>query len=230
MSRTAGLGSGDYAAVNGISVAAVLFGVGSALVVLDAVFLLVPVIAIVLAIIAWVQIKNSAGTQTGRGLCISAIVLALACTAFLGSKQLMAYLEKRRNMGDVASLAEALGKDLAAQNYDAAYARFSETFRSRVPRDEFAAKFKQFESYVGRVEGMQWNERIQFDVDNKTNQPLASTLAVIDAASDRPIREEMRFRKAGGSWQVEDLPFLFPTPVQVVDPPRPGPTAPRDYQ
>jgi hypothetical protein len=56
--------------------------------VLDAIFLLVPVLAIVLAAIAWTQIKHSAGTQTGKGLCIAAILLALGCTAFLGSKQL----------------------------------------------------------------------------------------------------------------------------------------------
>src|SRR5215212_7287067 len=101
MSRTAGLGSGDYAAVNAVSVAAVLFGVGSALVVFDRVFLVVPAVAVVLALVGLHQIRHSAGTQTGRGLCIGAILLAVAFTAFLGSKQLMAYLEEKRNVGEV---------------------------------------------------------------------------------------------------------------------------------
>lgn len=225
MSRTAGLGSGDYAAVNGVAVAAVLFGVGSALVVFDRVFLLVPAIAIVLAVFAWYQIRHSAGTQTGKALCIGAILLALGFTAFLGSKQLLAYLEERRNVGEVAALAETLGKDLSAQNYDAAYDRFSGEFKGRVGKPEFISKFQQFESYFGRIRGMRWNERIRFDVDNKTNDPLASTLALIDLANEKGTREEMHFRKTGGKWQVDDLPFAFPKPVKLVDGPgkSPGP-------
>jgi hypothetical protein len=228
MSRTAGLGSGDYAAVSGLSVAALLFGVGSALVVLDAIFLLVPALAIVLAIVAWMKIKNSAGTQTGKGLCIAAIILAIGCTAFLGSKQLMAYLEERRNIGDVATAVEQLGKDLAAQNYDAAYSRFSDDFRGRVEKGEFTSKFQQFEGFFGRITGMRWNQRILFDVDNKTNDPLASTLALIDLANDKGTREEIHLRKTNGQWLVDDLPFAFPKPVKLVPGPgKAGPIAPR---
>jgi hypothetical protein len=228
MSRTAGLGSGDYAAVNGMSVAAVLFGVGSALVVLDAVFLLVPAVAIVLAIIALVQINRSAGTQTGRGLCLLAIILALACTAFLGSKQLMAYLEKQRNMDEVAAVVQNLGKDIAGQDYAAAHGRFSDDFRNRVAMEEFVSKFQQFQGYFGQIKQMRWNERIVFDVDNKTNEPLASTLAIIDLTNDKGTREEIRLRKAAGTWRIDDLPFLFPKPVKLVDGPgKGGPVAPR---
>ena len=228
MSRTAGLGSGDYAAVNGIAVAAVLFGVASALVVFDPVFLLIPVIAIVLAIVGMVQIRRSAGTQTGKGLCITAIVLAIACTAFLGSRQLLAYLDVQRNKGEVAALAEALGKDLAAQNYDGAYAHFSDDFRNRVPKDEFSGKFQQIEGFFnGRIQGMRWNERIVFDTDQKTNEQLASTLVIIDVPGERDPREEMRFRKSAGKWTIDDLPFAFPKPVQMVPGPgKAGPIAP----
>ena len=217
MSRTAGLGSGDYAAVNGLAVAAVLFGIGSALVVFDRVFLLVPAIAVTLAIVAWYKIRHSAGTQTGKGLCIAAIVLAVAFTAFLGSRQLLAYLEEKRNVGEVAAMCETLGKDLAAQNYDAAYDRFSSEFRNRVPKAEFISKLQQFQQYFGQIQRMRWNERIRFDVDNRTNDPLASTLALIDLANDKGTREEMSFRKVGDKWQVDDLPFVFPKQTQVIE-------------
>lgn len=227
MSRTAGLGSGDYAAVNGTSVAAVLFGVGSALVVFDPVFLLIPVIAIVAAFVGMAQIRRSAGTQTGRGLCIAAIVLAVACTALLGSRQLMAYIDQKRNKGEVASVAESLGQQLSTQNYDGAYALFSDDFRKRVPKEEFISKFQQFQQFFGNVVSMKWNERIVFDTDNQTNDPLASTLVIIDMAGDRDAREEMRFRKASGKWVIDDLPFAFPKQPQLVPGPgKAGPVAP----
>ncbi|CAN5667881.1 hypothetical protein BH09PLA1_BH09PLA1_17620 [soil metagenome] len=229
MSRTAGLGSGgDYAAVNGISVAAVLFGVASALAAFDAVFLLIPALTIILAGVAWYQIRRSAGTQTGRPLCITAVVLALASVAFLGSKQLLAYLEERRNKDEISALAASLGSDLSTQNFDAAYDRFSSEFKERVPKVEFVSKFQQFENYFGRIKSMRWNGRIKFDVDVRQDQQLASTLVVIDLPNDKGTREEMHFRKTADKWLIDDLPFAFPKPVKVVDAPgRPGPAAPR---
>lgn len=55
MSRTAGLGSNEYVAVNGVAVAALLFGVASVLVVFDPIFSIVPIAAIILAVLALVQ-------------------------------------------------------------------------------------------------------------------------------------------------------------------------------
>jgi hypothetical protein len=69
----------------------------------------------------------------------------------------MAYLEERRNIGDVANVVEQLGNDLAASNYDAAYARFSDDFRARVDKSEFTSKFEQFQGFFGKIQGMRWN-------------------------------------------------------------------------
>src|SRR6478736_4490875 len=78
MSTTAGLGSGDYVAINPVAIFAIIMGVASALALFEeTILLLLPAAAIVGAIIALRQIGKSSGTQTGRGLAIAAIVLAL---------------------------------------------------------------------------------------------------------------------------------------------------------
>src|SRR5215212_4817149 len=76
MSTTAGLGSGDYVAVNGTAVFALLVGLASALALMSEVLLILPLVAIVASVMAWQQIRNSNGTQTGKGLAIAAMVLA----------------------------------------------------------------------------------------------------------------------------------------------------------
>src|SRR4051812_11954856 len=85
MSTTAGLGSGEYVAVNGMAVVAIILGLASSLSLLDTAFLVsVPPLTIVLAILALWQISDSNGTQTGRGLAIGGLLLALLFAAAVG--------------------------------------------------------------------------------------------------------------------------------------------------
>ncbi len=79
MSTTAGVGSGDYVAINTLAIASTLLGLGSMIVPLLGPYLLqiIPLAAIVTALVAWRQIKRSNGTQTGRGLAAAGILLAL---------------------------------------------------------------------------------------------------------------------------------------------------------
>src|SRR5688572_26011279 len=65
MSRTAGLGSGDYVAVNNTSVLALLLSLASLLSLLSPWVLVVCVAAIVCGVLALKQIRSSNGTQTG---------------------------------------------------------------------------------------------------------------------------------------------------------------------
>src|SRR4051794_6725127 len=76
MSTTAGLGSTDYVAVNGVAVATIFMGLASSLALLDVTLLAIPLVTVVLAIIALRQIANSNGTQTGRLLAWGGLVLA----------------------------------------------------------------------------------------------------------------------------------------------------------
>ena len=66
MSTTAGLGSGDYVAVNGTAVFALLVGVASALALMTEVLLILPLVCVIAAVVAWGQIRHSNGTPGSR--------------------------------------------------------------------------------------------------------------------------------------------------------------------
>src|SRR5438046_6344222 len=87
MSTTAGVGSGDYVAINGVAVWAMVLGLASSLAILDAVLLIIPIAAIIFAIVALRQIANSNGTQSGRVLASAGLTLALGFALFRGSLQ-----------------------------------------------------------------------------------------------------------------------------------------------
>jgi len=79
MSTTAGVGSGDYVAINTLAIAATLLGLGSLIVPLLGPYVLqvIPLAAIVAGLVAWRQIQRSNGTQTGKGLALAGMALAL---------------------------------------------------------------------------------------------------------------------------------------------------------
>src|SRR4051812_25063806 len=86
MSTTAGLGTQEYVAINPVAVAAVLLGLASALSLLDNILLVVPIAAIICSLIAMKQIKNSNGTQTGKGLVTLGLLLSIGFAGFIGSR------------------------------------------------------------------------------------------------------------------------------------------------
>jgi hypothetical protein len=221
MSRTAGLGSSEYVAVNPISVAALLFGLASGLVIFDALFLLVPAVAVVLAVIALHQIRNSNGTQTGRGLSWLAIGLAVLFTALLGSRQIMQVFGTQADKRAIAQLVRDFGKDIAARNYDAAYDKTSPRFRERIDKKAFIEKYNglQDNPNYGPMLSMEWNELVNFDVDARSNDTIAGSVAIITVKTrgetgerEGKDRREIRFRKRGDAWQVDDMPEFFPPP------------------
>ena len=71
MSTTAGVGAGDYVAINGTAIAAVLLGVLSVIVLFDyRLFLLVPLAGVVCAVLAWAtgrpQQRYAGRSRAGR--------------------------------------------------------------------------------------------------------------------------------------------------------------------
>src|SRR3954454_9597425 len=78
MSTTAGISSQEYVAINIPSIIAPVLGVASVVAVLNPILLVVPLAAIVTAVAALRQIRESNGTQTGRAFAWLGIVLSLA--------------------------------------------------------------------------------------------------------------------------------------------------------
>src|SRR4051812_21790120 len=86
MSTTAGLGTTEYVAVNGMAIVALILGLASSLSLFANELLVIPIAAVVLGIWSLVQIKDSNGTQTGRALSIIGMLSALLFTGSVGGR------------------------------------------------------------------------------------------------------------------------------------------------
>jgi hypothetical protein len=220
MSRTAGLATTEYVAVNPLAVAALFFGVGSALVTFSAMFLVIPAAAVVMALFSLWQIRNSNGTQTGRGLAWCAIALSVLFSVLLGSKQVAKIFTTREDKARIDQVIVAFGDDIAKRNYGAAYRRASDEFRARISEEQFAARFETLQSSpeYGEITAMKGNGIVQFDVDPKTNAQTAGTLARVFVKRGGEDRIPMPFRKRGSEWIIDDLPAVFPKAPTMLKP------------
>lgn len=223
MSRTAGLGSGDYVAINTVAVTALVFGLASSLVIMDLLFVVLPIVGIVLGIIAFRQVRKSNGTQTGGLMAILAIVFSVL---FLGGTAGEAGLDALRQAADkaqVSDLIENFGKQIAAidpanaadtaTHLGSAYDLFDENFRGRVPRAEFDRMWEESFSLYGPIVSVQSNGLLKLETETRSGDLMCSGIALGDyKRSNGLARWVMVFRKLNGKWYIENLPELFPPP------------------
>ena len=125
MSTTAGVGLSDYVAINPIAIASTLLGLGSVLVpVLDYNFLLIiPIAAVVTAIIAWRQIRRSNGTQTGNGLALLGVVLAVLIGGGTVAAQVITTIRYKPDTDQVSAMVAKLGDEIRLANQEEVLAR-----------------------------------------------------------------------------------------------------------
>lgn len=213
MSTTAGVGSQDYVAINPTSIAALLLGLGSAVVVLGDILLLVPVIGAVCAIVALVQIGRSNQTQTGKGLAASGLLL---CILFGGGR--LGYnawqrLHAANDEKQIVQLMHELGEDLNASRFEQAYGLFDERFHSRVDLPAFIDEFQRFEKRgIGRVVSIDWNgQGMEFEQTPDSGAAYAGAMGLFRfAGGGPPTRLIVQFNKSEGRWKVSSIPNLFP--------------------
>src|SRR5437667_6109780 len=143
MSTTAGLGSGDYVAVNGAAVFALLLGMASALIFFADYLLVIPLTCVLVAIVAWVQINTSNGTQTGKALIVLALLLAVGFGGLVSARNIIAWQTTRDDRAAIMNLIDQLGNDIKTGDFQAAYCRFSGRLDSRDPRADldYCTKF-----------------------------------------------------------------------------------------
>ena len=89
MSRTAGLGTTDYVAVNTTAVTALILGLLSGLSLLGTIMLVLPVATLVVGIIAVVQVRRSAGTQSGTAIAALGLLLAGGFVGVVGGREVL---------------------------------------------------------------------------------------------------------------------------------------------
>jgi hypothetical protein len=212
MSRTAGLGSQEYVAVNTTAVAALLLGFASSLAMVANLLLIIPLATLIIAIIAIVQIRRSAGTQTGKGLALMGLLLAGGFVLFVGGRAVMHAREARREEAAIIALIDQFGKYLSQGNYDAAWAQFSARFHERVKKDDFVALWTRYQAddVFGKIQSMRWNGILE--VEPQADTRIGKCVIVIDLphiqAQDRELTS-FRWSDDQG-WQIDDIPKYFP--------------------
>ena len=216
MSTTAGVASQQYVAVNTTAVIAALLGVASGLAVFSQTLLIIPVAAIVCAIVAWRQIADSNGTETGKGLAIGGLLLSLLIGGGIFGKQLLASARARADGHAMEAIVAQLNDDLRAGNYAEAYQLFSVTFRTRVSQDAFTDRWRASvdPSYYGPLLAMTWNNVPPAYESAQGGDVTYGVIYVAISFKRTDSRFTFAFRKVGDAWQLENIVEMFPVERQ----------------
>ncbi len=231
MSITAGLGSGDYVAISGTAIAAVLLGIASVVVLVHTAFLLlVPLAAAVCAVAAWVQIGRSNGTLTGRGLAVLGLLLALGLGGYEGGQRLRDAITVRSARQQVVAMIHDFGQDIVHEQYAQAYQMCNDDFRAAVTLDAFEGRWQavRHSPTFGDLAGIDWNGLLSMEIDPVSGDPTAGGMVLITYVNSPAVnRTDMFFRKDDKGWGIDRIPQLFapatsaPKAGGVYGPPKP---------
>jgi hypothetical protein len=189
MSRTAGLGAGEYTSINSLAVASLFFGIASVMVIYGWLLLPVPLVAAILAIAALRQIRNSGGTQVGRLIAAIGLILALGLGGWQLASGGIEAIRTRADRQEIGELVNRLSKDVASNDLTEAYNLFGPKFHSAFTPEMFEQQFKIREDspYYGKIKSIQWNGRIEFDIagDSAGNGNDLEAVALVKVSQDR---------------------------------------------
>lgn len=187
-------------------------GLVSAAAVLSDVLLIVPVAAIVVALVAIYQVRNSGGTQSGTGLAAIGILLAIV---FMGWVVGRAWAQKRAIVAEerqIVALIDQLSQQVLAKDYDAAWKHFGRDFRYTVTKAGFVNTWKALDGLegYGPVKGLRWNTRLAVQIDPNTGTKLANGVILVDTVNGAPDRWGATFRYYPGTgWMIEDVDAVY---------------------
>ncbi len=233
MSRTAGLGLHDYSAINTAAVVGLVLGLAGWLVVFGTALLVVPAAGLLFAILALRQIRRSSGTESGLLLAILGGLLSLG---FLGYAVVTTVGEAARARTDRAQIDAAVreaGRDIAADNFDAAYALFHPRFHEVYSREVFEQTLRglQKSRRYGKIEAMQAGDVLRFEQDRATGRrtgvgQIVATVKLADGTTAE-ARHMAVFWDDGGKWKILSLGDWFAKPQdQPIGGPAAGPPPP----
>lgn len=211
MSRTAGLGSGDYVAINNTSILALVLGLASVLSWWFPLMMIAAVAAVVCGILALVQIQSSNGTQTGRAFALLGILSALALGGASIGSLVLARMEQRRDEQAIGQLVKELSDQIVAKNYAQAYnTLFTDRFKQDFGPDAFAATWERFVPSAGAVREIGWGQRAEFEPVTATGEKRAVAQSALKFEKfDEPARQAMRFARSEGKWLIDGINQLF---------------------
>jgi len=221
MSRTAGLGSGDYVAVNAVAVTSLVFGLAGALVIVDSLFIVLPLVGLILGIIAWRQVRHSSGTQTGGLMAGLAIILSVGFLGAKGGKETLQSIQLNTDKKEITRIIDVLGQNISAidpnkpsetaTHLGSAYDLFDEAFKSRVSRQRFDLVWLESRSspYFGPLSSIHSNGLLKFDTDPRSGDLICTSIAIAEFPHGESPRWTMIFRQLNGKWYI-DSTDVFP--------------------
>ena len=214
MSTTAGVTSQEYVAINIPSILALVLGLASVVAVLNPILLVIPLAAVITALAALRQIRESNGTQTGRGFAWLGIVLSLAIGGFVFAGAVSRHFQSRADRQAILAKMEELGRRIHERKYEQAYALFSARFQNRINRQAFDAGWDAQQNLpdLGPIVSMEWNRtNLEFKDDPDSGARVAYGAAWVRfQKSGEPARYIFEFRKSGPNWEIHDAPTAFP--------------------
>lgn len=217
MSTTAGLGSADYVAINGLALATVLLGIASSIALFGGnILLLLPLAALVCGVLALVQIGHSNGTQTGRFLASIGMLLALVFGGYMLGSEVYTASSNRGNRNQILQVIAQFSNDIKTDDFNKAYQLTNSDFQSKVSPEIFADRFKAANAVpvLGHIEKIQWNQHMAFGADPVSNDTIATTyLKMTYAKAASSERTPAVFRQQGTTWLISALPDIFPPPT-----------------
>jgi hypothetical protein len=211
MSRTAGLGSGDYVAINNTSILALILGLAGVLSMVYPLLLIISAAALVCGIMALVQIRSSNGTQSGRIFAVLGILLALGLGGLAGARLAMAGIDAHREEAAIDSLVKRTSDLLLQKNYEEAYKScFSDNFKSQFTQQEFVDRWRPFERYAGGIKAFDWGKHadIQAVRGSDTKRAAAGSIIRFNSTTD-VATQAIVFVKENGEWRIDYLQSLF---------------------
>ena len=214
MSRTAGLGSGDYVAINNTAIVALIFGCASVLSLLYPIMLVAAAAAVVCGILALVQIRSSNGTQSGRVFAVIGILLGLALGGVAAGKIFVSDLQKRRDEQAMDGVVKQLSERIVARDYAGAYTElFSDDFKQAFSQQAFADRWESFMPVYGSVKSIDWGRRAAIETVAGTRQKrgYASSMVQFDKFQE-PARQQINFVERDGQWLIDGIGQLFEKP------------------
>jgi hypothetical protein len=232
MSTTAGLGSGDYVAINNTALTALLLGIASCLVLWGSLlFLVIPAAAILCAVLALRQVSASNGTQTGKALALLGLLFSLAMGGGFMGHTILDSIRSAREQQDVVGFIQQFGNFIRDSNYERAYALCDNRLQSRVAKPLFIETWKQANgsSIRGGITGVTSNGLLKFDDDPLTGERQASGFILISFEKIPALeRQGVVFSRIDGNWRIDQMPDLFPADATLPPSPgaHPGPIAP----
>jgi len=215
MSTTAGLGSGDYAAVNTLAVAALMGALLGGLALFTELLLVLPLAAIVCAIVALRQISASNGTQTGKLIAVAAIVISLGITGYVIGSRVVAGMQNKPDQEKLLALIAELDQRMAARDYAGAYQLTTPQFQSRINERRWVDTMLLFEGIAdnGGIAGVSWNQTsivYQDDPQSSLKKAWVGTLFKYRKGAP-PNRIVIGFLRQDGKWLINELEALFKT-------------------